>query len=742
MPQLQFWNRFYRKPGPQQVAGTESGPEALLARVVEAAATAVASAAAAATYAAAAAAASSFAYATQGLGAVVRSVADRAHDNGVHVADFMTIAELADVASGALTLDVSDAVQRAIDYAIYRNSAGRRYNAKVVFHGGDYRLDKTIHVGYGTTFTSVLVEGAGPGTTLFWPTHNDQPGISIQGARGTTIRGIGIYGLNRSYIYGFMNNPQMQHLDPANWVNPVLPESATSRYAPYVGIAIDGYSGVRPATSYPDVTYPAFMGAVSQYGKGISSRVWIDDCIIQGFVVGVTNQCSDIDGNGDFTKLSRTEIGACVYGLSIGNSQARLTSFSNGGSHRCHTFLLTGIHGRQQGMPEVRIVDSEIRLGMYWLNCPQTGYGQGPHFVDCYGEAMYALGTVGGAGAQDQYPTRFDHCQFSFSLWENHIGAPVYVMRNEGSGHVIFNSCSWDSQDVEVRIAFYGQRGASSYIIRENHFDTSIAAEQWARYAVNATCGFTFNELSTNLADFSCRTTAQYDLDTGLADRSGLFGSHSEGPRNRLLPVYCKTALANPNDPGFGMPHPVYSLGKSGKTITTDGLDVTVDLGAGWFDVWFQNRGGDVGDVVWDSETGVTFYVRSRTGKVITMRAQNGFDGAFQLLTPITTAGSLYFLNTRRYTPQYVTYTATSSSSPIATGAQRDDGFKAFLSTEIAVGDAFWVDPTVDHFLTEGNAQIAAVDANAGTITASGNFRRTETRTRLKLFVRAPAPNA
>lgn len=633
-------------------------------------------------------------------------------------------------------------MQLAIDYAIYRNASNRKYNAKVIIHGGDYRLDKTIHIGYGTTFTSVLVEGAGPGTTQFWPQHNDQPCISIQGARGTTLKGIGIYGLNRTHCYDIANAPTMADLDPAVWVDPSFPASATSRYAPYVGVAIDGYCGVRPETSYPDVTYPAWMGAVAQYGKNISSRVWIHDCIIQGFVVGVTNQCSDVDGNGDFTKMQRTEIAACTYGLSIGNSQARLTAFENGTVHRCHTFLLTGTHGRQQGMPEVRIADTEIRLGLYWLNVPQTGYGQGPHFTDCYGEAMYALGTVGAAGAEFQYPVRFDHCQFSFSLWDGHIGVPAYVMRNEGSGMVIFNSCSWDSLQIDGRVAFYGQRGAQSYAIRDNHFDTSIATAQYARMALNATCGFTFNQLSTDLSAFSCRTSAQYNLDTGLSDRGGIFNELNSGNRQRLLPVYSRTVRANINDPGFGLPHPEYTVSKSGKTFTIDGRDVTVDLGVAMTDMQFARMGGDVGDVVWDSETGATFYVRSRTGTTITMRAQTGFTDAGELIAPLTATGSLYLLNCRKYTPQYVTYCATTSGNAVASTVQRDDGFKSFIADEMPVGDNFWIDAEVDHYLTSTSTAVSAVDATAGTITAGGNFRRTDARFRLKLFVRAPAANS
>jgi hypothetical protein len=680
------------------------------------------------------------AFVAPGIGAVERTALARAQDHGVHVADFMTLAQLLDVAAGTLLLDVSDAVQRAIDFAIYRNSAGRRYHAKVTFHGGDYRFDKAVHLGYGNLFTSVILDGAGSGTTQLWAMHNNQPCLVVQGGRNTTIRGVGIYGVNRAFNSTFIHAPTLAHLQPEAWIDPALPSSASSRFASYAGVAIDPYSGPRPEISYPDKVYPTWLGAMAQYGQRFSSRVWIDDCIIQGFIVGVTNQCSDADGNGDFTKITRCDLGRNVYGVSIGSSQARLTAIDKCEFHATHTCIITATHGRQAGKPALLVSDTELRLCIKWLDCANTGYGGGPHFLNCYGEAMYQIGNVG-AAADYQYPVRFTQCEFSFSLW-SHIGTPAYVFRNDGSGQVAFEGCSWEPSDNEAGFAFFGQLGARSYRFTDCQFRAALRTELYAMYAMNATLGLHFNQCSTELAAYSARAPYWYDLDAAETDQPALFTESNTGSRKRLLPVYAHVARANVNDPGFGLPHPVYAVGKAGKALSTDGKDVTFDFGAGWFDVWFQNRGADVGDVMWDSDTGVTFYVKARTGKVVTMRAQTGFGPDGELLQPLTSAGSFYLLNTRRYTPQYVTYCATASNSAVASSVQRDDGFKAYIATEFHADDALWVDPEVDHFVTESGAAIAGLDATAGTITASGNFRRTEARVRLKLFVRAPAPNA
>jgi hypothetical protein len=674
---------------------------------------------------------------------VSRTAQARSHQGGVHVDDFMTLEEIVDVLSGTLLVDVSGAVQRAINYAIYKGSAGRRYSSKVIFFGGDYRLDSPIHAGFGTSFTSVTLQGMGSGTTQLWAMHGNAPCIAVQGARNTIIRGMGIYGINRAYNNSFIHAPTLAHLDAAAWVDPALPASANSRYAPYTGIAIDPYSGPRPEVSYPDVPYSTiapFLGAVPQYGQRFSSRVWIDDCIIQGFVVGVTNQCSDADGNGDFTKITRCDIGRCVYGLSLGSSQARLTAIDKSEFHAVHTCIVTNKHGRQIGKPAVFVSNTELRLCIKWLDCPNTGFGGGPHFLNCYGEAMYQIGNVG-APADYQYPARFDHCEFSFSLW-SHIGVPAYVFRNDGSGQVTFDGCSWEPSDNEAVFAFFGQRKAQSFRVIDCQFRAALKTEQYAKYAFNATLGLVFNQLSTDLAAYSARAPYGYNLATGVADQPPLYTETNTGNRDRLLPVYSKTARANINDPGFGMPHPEYTLGKSGKTFTIDGRDVTVDMGASFSQTFITRSGGDVGDIAWDSETDATFFITSRAGTTITMRAQSGFDIDGELLLPVTATGSLYFLNCRKYTPPYVTYCATTAGSAVATSVQRDDAFKAYIATEMPAGDALWVDPEVDHFISPASAAISAVDATAGTLTAAGNFRRTDPRHRLKLFVRAPAPNA
>lgn len=678
-----------------------------------------------------------------------QTASDTATDYGVRVSKFMSLEQLADGKAGTGSIDCTAAIQAAIDFAIYRNLANGPGGPEIVLPDGCYTYSDTLHVAYGTDFRSATLRGQGPRVgsslgvkgsgTLLKFTKSDRPGISVQGGRGITIKNLRLQGMNFDHVNDITSNPTVSNLDASNWVDPDLSASAGSRYTPYAGIAIDPYSGERPEISYPDVVYPAFLGSVSQYGKNFSTRVWIDNVVIDGFVVPVAIQPCDADGNGDFTKMTRCEFSRCQYGVSIGNSQSRVTSFENGEIHKCHTPFVTGKHGRQTGKPDIVVSSVGIHDCVQLLDIPTTGYGGGVDLRDVYCESIYAIGSVGSSSVF-QYSTSFKHCSFNFTSWSTY-GVPTYVFRNDGHGFTTFEASSF-AGPTDGRFAMFGLTKASGFRFISSQLDTTKQTEQHERMALNATAGLHFNQASTDLSDFSFRVPAHYNLDTGVSAGATIHNGLSSGSRARLLPVYCHTARANINDPGFGMPHPEYSLGKSAMSFSVTGRDVTVDLGESHTEARFARMGGDVGDVVWDSETGVTFYVKSRTGTEITMRAQTGFYVDEELLLPITTAGSLYLLNCRRYTPQYVTYCATSSSSASATGVQRDDGFKAYIDSEMPADDWFWVDPEVDHYLPSASAKIASVDASAGTLTASGNFRRTETRVRLKLFVRAAAPNA
>lgn len=681
-------------------------------------------------------------YQPPGDGAYAQIVSDWLN-NTVNVLAYIDPDEHAAIRAGTSTYDCRAGIQAAINYAIY---AGGKM--KVHAPGGIYNSSGEIYLGYGTSFTSIVFEGDGSryasqaafcGTAIIF-SHNDAPGISFQGARRSVIRGMAIKGANFNYVssngLGDLA-PAFDDLNASVWVDPALPASASSRYAPYAGIAIDPRSGAKPATAYPDVDYPASLGVVAQYNKSFSSNVLLDDVIIDGFVVGLANQPCDADGNGDFTKLHRVQITCCQYGVSIGNGQSRLFHIDDCVIDKVHTGIVTTKHGRQIGKPSILVTSSHFGDIIKWIDAPNTSHGGGPCFISCYGETVYSIGNVG-TGSISGYPTIFTDCEFAF---EKHAvaGAPAYIFENNGPGPVTFDACTFkNAKHYAINSSILG---AANLILRGGTVEADDPTDLYEKFALNATGGITLNALPTDHPEFSFKTGNLWNLDTGARTGFGAYGAYATGPRTACLGVRADRIGAGGGDAGVPVRlQSPYTISKSGKAISISGRDVTIDTGqADW---QFMQRGFGVGDVVWDDETKATFYVRSRTGSTIIMRAVTGFDGSGNLLAPVTTAGNLYSHICRFYTPSNYLMGDATAVSAILTNCKRPDG-SATYDAQIAVGDYLRQDNGYEDTLFGPNvARVTARDQSAGTITMAGNASRTLTRARLALWIRVEAPNA
>jgi hypothetical protein len=188
--------------------------------------------------------------------------------------------------------DDTAAIQATIDYAIYSGA-----KCKVRIAAGNTRITKTIHLGYGEAFRSVIVEGAGQkllgesgfnGTCVFVDLRDSSgvllangPAFNIQGARKSALRDITIVGKAGQWIYSHDLGGGGYTLDDtvgANWVDTGLPAAATSRFSPYCGVCVDAYSGGNPSLGggvetyrYPDITYPEYSGIPRTISNAINS---------------------------------------------------------------------------------------------------------------------------------------------------------------------------------------------------------------------------------------------------------------------------------------------------------------------------------------------------------------------------------------------------------------------------------------------------------------------------------------
>lgn len=664
---------------------------------------------------------------------------------GINVFDFIPVAEHAAIKAGTSVYDCRADIQAAIDFSIFQGGKD-----EVIIPPGIFNCNGPIHMGYGTDYCSITLRGAGSrfrgesgfNGTSFNFLHNNAPGVVIQGTRAPKIIGLTIKGKNFDWIetneLGKVQCTQ-NDLDPLLWIDPALPVNSNSRFTPYAGVAIDPYSGPRPSVSYPDVVYPAFVGtSVPQYNKAFSSNVFLDDVEIIGWVVNVAQQPCDADGNADYTKLHRCFLGQALYNFSAGNGQSRLIHFLDCTVVGSHTGVVTTKHGRQNGKPIMLFTSCDFGSMIQWLDIPNTNAGAGPQFVNCYAEATYRIGNVG-VGAIGNGPTSFTHCEFSFHL-QARLGRPTYIFEANGVVPIKFDSCGFATGDNSLgHFAFKGQNSKQYSFV--NCVVICDATQLYEKFAMNATAGITVSKMGGDFETFVVQMGYRWDLNTGASTSPYIVGDLNDGRRPYGLPYATNRALAEyaAGDPGVAVRPKTFQYVRSGAALTTVGREVTFDTA--YPDWAIIQRGFGVGDVVWDAQSGATFYVRARTGSVITLKAVTGYNGSGALITPVPAVGEFYVINSRVYSPGWALRGSLTSGSTVVTNVHRGDGVSTWLTTELAIGDQLYSSPHAENFINETAAAITAIDQAAQTITFASGLNFTDARARLPLLIRSEAPN-
>jgi hypothetical protein len=218
---------------------------------------------------------------------------------------------------------------------------------------GVYKLTDTLKLGYGAPgfVYGALFEGAGAnlsGTngmsagnngnqmTAFDATgFGDRPAINIQASRQVQLKGFRVFGRNVA--------PQTAAFettgpDPnkANWITSGCVDS---QYAPYCGISIDAYAGTAPTGGYSNDTY----------GRGTSSGTFMEDVMVQYFVVGLMLTPSSNNAADDFFSGKDCDLMYNTYGYSSGANQSDSINFYNCWIERNWCSIITNAHGALQG---------------------------------------------------------------------------------------------------------------------------------------------------------------------------------------------------------------------------------------------------------------------------------------------------------------------------------------------------------------------------------------------------------
>jgi hypothetical protein len=651
--------------------------------------------------------------------------------------------------------DNAHIIQDCLDAHIYFNVAG-----EVFVPSGRFLISKTIHLGYGHRgFTAGRLVGVGAsgwaelGGSAIIANFSDGPAIASQGGRRNTVRGIALRGVNFEWIrdkklgiYG--TAPHLDDLDPANWVDPALHANADSRYAPYAAIAIDPYSGVRPASSYPDVAYPRFLGAVSQYGKTTSSVTVIEDCHISGFVVAVVNQPNNSDGNGDFTTLQNCGIDSCKYVFSVCNTQARNSMVTNCQVVRIHTCFTNTTHGKQLGRFGSVIQNIAVGETIQLFKFNNISYAGPLTFANCYAESLWRIGEFAGASASET-PIIFHNCHFEFHIQNDVRGIPAKLL---GSAN----------QVTQVKFVGGALNNFPSVVVIDQYTvgleidGTSIEpsskrTQAFEQFAHNALCG----GLAVTYLGANRPSTPRirpkylpYNLDTGAFLNVTILGIAYPSKRDRCTPIYAYRHVesAMPDGEGVFVPRRITLLDK--KTLTGVSLKnktLTFSMRASYSEAEFMKNGPLPGDVLMDNETGSIFFVKNRTGLEIVAELQNNYradrSGGFIPVARIDlTSGTMAVANSRLFTPEYYLRGDITHASAIITNAARDDGYSQFIESNISVGDYLYIDEERDRIMGQASGKVTAC-SNSGSITLAGTAERSQTRRRLATFIRKPPAN-
>lgn len=634
------------------------------------------------------------------------------------------------ITNGSFILGTAEtaSLQNIVDWSMYAGGTpGLRARQAVDISPGLFILNKTWQAGYGIVypptgpqishFTNCTIDGGTPpfaGDEEFngagvIATFSDSPAINVQGQFYGEIRNLGVFGPNASWIItkglGNFTGPIDTTIDDtvlANWWDPALASTGTSRYAPDCGICLDGYSGTQPSPSYPAVTYPSYMGTPGQYNKIQSSQLALNRISFTGFWTGLAIHPSGFESQGDFTNLGHCTMAYNAVCISAGDVQGRNLDVQGGEWQSFHTYLCNTLIGNQNGYIQGSTKNAGFVQGIQLFDCPNDAANFAHTFDCCSVEAVWRIGNWG-----SNVSTTVGHNLTLSNLdWTNSSQNDTRGYPNSLIYLGVASTCTIMGGQMEMIKPQLFDGPPNNYSLTNLViFPTDVVTHEYQYLASNyLTGGILFNigaarvPASFRPDKFSVKNTRYFNVDTGDVS-SFVQGETAFG--SRTTPVHYAAKWVTPvNDAVYRVPSTLqpYNLAKTNATyiqsISRTGRELTLTFKAAWTAAMLAGYGPSNGDIIFDDHDACFYCVHSVVGQIVTATLQNGYrflNSTYTYFAPFSsTVGTFWFHNTRVYCPSdFIMGDITAGSADIDNVSTIGQQIGSIGTSYLQVGDFF-----------------------------------------------------
>ena len=322
------------------------------------------------------------------------------------------------------------AIQAAIDFALTANVG------EVFIPAGNYLIDGTLQIRpLPSPFDALMLRGdtgsfLGVTKLIHAPGQKLNPILSIQAMRDVIVKNIRFMGNNIAPSSGVIGTADWNNPDPTVYVTAGC---STGRYNPYAGIAIDPLQGSTPVN-------PADRYTFGSYGQQTSSKIKIEDCRIQNFVVGAI--CNAITGSENYV-FDRVQFVENKFAIATTGTQQR-NIIADNCDFNGHWVIFDNITFNNQNGPPIAFQDGifgkAYRMFQVKMDVGVLSMRGG------YFESVTSLGMIGVSNSSAFLCAHFTGVNFSLIGYDQtgtQVNKDVALLVN---GAVAFTGCNFTTQ--------------------------------------------------------------------------------------------------------------------------------------------------------------------------------------------------------------------------------------------------------------------------------------------------------